>query len=281
MGGPAIPVEVRGEVTAMYQAGYPGWKVAKKFSVGTGSVFRVLREQGGLSRGRLGGFPTYHYNSDCFSSIDTEEKAYWLGFIAADGCVSVQPRRKVLSIAVAAQDQAHLRKIESFLGMDVYVKLSRSLGKRQDYVRISMYSSKVVDDLVGLGITPRKSLTLSWPDLTPSLYPHFIRGYNDGDGCFYRYGARRGRSYIGVQIACSIPFAGACVNYLYGVGHDGWRIVRRGNICVLTLNQQMKVWAFVNYLYQNSSLFLERKRAIVEHFIGRSCPLDRRKTNVF
>ena len=29
----------------------------------------------------------HNLNKDYFKNIDNEEKAYWLGFIAADGCI--------------------------------------------------------------------------------------------------------------------------------------------------------------------------------------------------
>ena len=41
----------------------------------------------GGSMKNMGG-PKYNFNEDYFEKIDTEDKAYFLGFIVADGCIS-------------------------------------------------------------------------------------------------------------------------------------------------------------------------------------------------
>ena len=47
-------------------------------------------------------------------------------------------------------------------------------------------AKKIFKDLIKLGVTPRKSLTLKFPTfLNEDLMRHFIRGYFDGDGCIW------------------------------------------------------------------------------------------------
>lgn len=53
----------------------------------------------------------YTYNSNYFNVIDTPEKAYWLGFIAADGCVSINSKTNSgeLTIKLQISDNDHLK----------------------------------------------------------------------------------------------------------------------------------------------------------------------------
>ncbi|NIO20686.1 MAG: hypothetical protein GTN76_08095, partial [Candidatus Aenigmarchaeota archaeon] len=50
---------------------------------------------------------------------------------------------------------------------------------------ILIYNEKIYDDLIGLGLTPRKSLTMKFPEVPPEYMRHFIRGCWDGDGSVF------------------------------------------------------------------------------------------------
>ena len=49
-----------------------------------------------------------NFNRNFFSKINTQEKAYWLGFMYADGCN--QPEFTRASIQLAISDIDHLKK---------------------------------------------------------------------------------------------------------------------------------------------------------------------------
>lgn len=61
------------------------------------------------------------------------------------------------------------------------------IGK--EYSRIQISSKTLTADLLKLGCTPRKSLTLKFPNdgifKSNDLIRHFIRGYFDGDGSVF------------------------------------------------------------------------------------------------
>ena len=50
----------------------------------------------------------YYRNSNIFEKIDTEEKAYWLGFLYADGYVD--PERGEIILGLAEKDKEHINK---------------------------------------------------------------------------------------------------------------------------------------------------------------------------
>lgn len=110
----------------------------------------------------------------------TKEMSYILGFIAADGCLLEGKRNgKSLEISLAKKDEQHLKKISMLMG---YNKKLVFLEKTNAF-RFSIGSREIFNDLVNIGITPRKSLTLKWPSSIPKDYvKDFIRGYFDGDG---------------------------------------------------------------------------------------------------
>ena len=127
----------------------------------------------------------YSYNENFFEKIDNEIKAYWLGFLYADGGITVGKRSKNLEITLGEKDKNHLTKfVQAIQGnMPIAEKIVKLKGKEYKSYRVTVCSSKLCEDLIKLGCTPNKSLTLTFPqNLEPNLYAPFIRGYLDGDG---------------------------------------------------------------------------------------------------
>ena len=58
------------------------------------------------------------YNRHIFDTIDTPEKAYWLGFIIADGYLNIN--RRMLRIKLGDIDKSHLIKYIEFLDGDKF-----------------------------------------------------------------------------------------------------------------------------------------------------------------
>lgn len=124
----------------------------------------------------------YKINHNFFKNIDTEEKAYWLGFIAADGnvrsVVTDKIHRYTLSITLRESDRHHLEKFRDVL----YRGDKPKITKNRSGCVLEVSSKQNYYNLVNAGICDRKSLTLTFPTIQNALLKHFIRGYFDGDG---------------------------------------------------------------------------------------------------
>lgn len=122
-------------------------------------------------------------NIDYFEKIDTEEKAYWLGFIYTDGYIS--PKLNALRIEIKSTDYLHLQKFANIFGRKVYYA-NRTLGdKTFTSCYVSIYSKKIIKDLNNLGIVNKKSdkdVYNFFEYIPKRLMRHFIRGVFDGDG---------------------------------------------------------------------------------------------------
>lgn len=132
-------------------------------------------------------------NSKIFNIIDTEEKAYWLGFLYADGSVS---DNNTISLELSKMDKEHLIKFNLFL--------NKSLDIREDKnrVRCIFKDTMIKNDLVKLGCIPRKSLVLKFPknkQVPNKLKRHFVRGYIDGDGSIYNSNGNIHLSILGTR----------------------------------------------------------------------------------
>jgi hypothetical protein len=132
-------------------------------------------------------------NEDAFAII-TEESAYWVGVLMADGCITAGRDRKgklrplrSLYLCLAEEDAGHVAEFAKFLRCDrqpgIYTPRSGSRQKQRQ-ARISATSQKIVDDLARFGVVPRKTKTAKVIGLEYNR--HFWRGLVDGDGSIFR-----------------------------------------------------------------------------------------------
>lgn len=138
----------------------------------------------------------YYVNQNYFEKIDNEWKAYWLGFLYADGCNMIKRNSKknkmeyTTKLTLASIDKKHVEKLrDSVQGdapiSDKEVKLGDKIFYSSSY---SMCNKKICEDLQSLGCVPNKSIILKFPteDQVPKEFIRdFIRGYFDGDGCIH------------------------------------------------------------------------------------------------
>ena len=157
--------------------------IAKECNISRQVVTRVLLEEKITLRKR-----THQYKAkyDIFENIDSAEKAYWLGFLAADGCNFMRKHNATIIINLHQKDREHLEKFRQFCGAtDVQIVdyiSNAGFSNNTPMCRFALYSKKMANDLVALGIVPNKSLILNKPNISDKYYLPFILGYFDGDG---------------------------------------------------------------------------------------------------
>jgi hypothetical protein len=122
---------------------------------------------------------TRHVKRDYFKIIDTDEKAYWLGFLAADGTVVNHGRKYDVTLDLQPRDLHWLERFRDIIAPGA--KITKH-GERS--YSVSIGSKEMFQDLVALGIGPRKSNTLEWPNVPEPFVIPFLLGYFDGDGSF-------------------------------------------------------------------------------------------------
>lgn len=138
-------------------------------------------------------FPSkYQLNESYFNIIDNANKAYFLGFLYADGYIdegfdrkgNFKRRGQTLNLTLKLEDTYILE----LLRKDIQSEKPLMYIKSQDKYRLCICSKHLVSSLVKLGCGQAKTFTLKFPteDQVPKhLLSHFIRGYFDGDGTIY------------------------------------------------------------------------------------------------
>lgn len=127
---------------------------------------------------------THTHNATFFDAIDTEEKAYWMGFIMADGNIYHKDGTDlyILQIGLKKADEGHLIKLKASLNSSHPIYTSK-----ENLVTLMIHSKRLCKVLIKHGVVPRKSYEELLPPQMPSeLLRHFFRGYFDGDGSLHK-----------------------------------------------------------------------------------------------
>lgn len=221
----------------------------------------------------------YLINEDFFENIDSEEKAYWLGFITADGYVNFRERGRSLEYLVAIdlhiQDKDHLEKLQKLITTKV-LKIYKNGAYKKDSdfaerVRLSVYSSKMFHDLAKYNIIPRKTFFIQeLPNIPDNLKHHFIRGYFDGDGSVYigrtKYYSEKIKDYsfceqLKVDICGTYNFLNSISKFLkIGDEHCITKEHRtKKDTWYLSFYSNKRAKEFFDIMYNDATVFLERK----------------------
>lgn len=210
----------------------------------------------------------YILNTSFFEKINTEEKAYWLGFLYADGCVSEQEHKKSVIIVLKSDDIGHIELFNKHIESNRKVKIDN-----RGYARLDIGNTKMANDLIKHGCIPRKTFKLKFPseEIVPQyLIHHFIRGYLDGDGCICTYYKLR-KDRKKPDYTCEIKFVGT-LEMIEGISaffKSDKKILRPKHskkICNINFKVKKHLKEVLS-LYDGATVYLERKKAKLDEYI--------------
>lgn len=209
---------------------------------------------------------TYQADEDFFEVIDTEEKAYWLGFIIADGNISQRKDRKEsyrLSIKLKGEDKPHLNKFLNSIKSDMPIVTTthERFGKQNETVLVRINSSKMCKDLISLGVLPAKTGKETIPEEIPEhLIKHFVRGLFDGDGSFSWWQSKNSiLPNSSVSMCGSLEVCQFFNEILKNIGLNPQAIQDKETIHTLTLGGNFNVQKFMEWIYKDATIMLDRK----------------------
>lgn len=210
----------------------------------------------------------YNANQTFFNSIDSEAKAYILGFICADGHVEAKNYR--ITIALQDSDYLLLDKIRKAMGSNH--PIHRHIKRKNPYTKsnhlvleqctISINGKELVKPLIKMGLSFKKTYTLDGKimDYVPKkLWKHFLRGYLDGDGCI-TWGKEysSGKKYM-VQVCGNRRFLENSYQLFYKSDCAIYKYKTSKQCCTWKLTDKKKCLEFLNFLYGEATIYLNRK----------------------
>lgn len=246
-----IDGDLQDEIVKKYLSGRSMQGVANDMGISINTVVDHLNKRKIPRRSNKINSRKYEVDHDFFSEIDSEKKAYWLGFIQADGYLLT--RDKTLGIALAEKDIAHLEKFKKDMGATYPIHIYQSSGySTSDYCRIVIKSEKIWDDLFSLGIHPKKTKNTHPISVRDELERHYIRGLMDADGSI-KVSKNSKTGFRGDFVSACKPMA----NYIADrLGKGSVRLDQKKNVWYSEFSLTTKN---LDYLYEKSTTYLQRK----------------------
>lgn len=253
-----------------------GWsysKIGKLLGISQNTIAYRCREYGiDKSTKWVGRKRQYSLDEKYFELIDTPEKAYWVGFLAADGYVNSS--KGILELGLQRQDESHIKKFAKAINTNkpIYQKDSKYNGKKYPSSLLRINSHKMVNDLNALGIIERKSLIYSPPtenQIDKGLIKYWILGYLDGDGSIsIDKNKRYSLSFVGTMKTLSFIQKFFSTNVAYRNEHNTGKTFS-------IIYAESKTKEILDYLYDNDAIYfcLERK---YKKYI-QICDIDRKR----
>jgi hypothetical protein len=203
-------------------------------------------------------------NDTYFDVIDSEEKAYLLGFLVADGCCRLEKRGNSYAKRIAFNNTIDDREAIEALHKNICPTSSLlikyyTFQRRKKPQYTLQWTSEYMYDMLSTKYNIRSHKTLDKEFLIPEdsipdeLWRHFIRGFFDGDG------------HIGHNtfelVFTAKPFMNQIVkwfsNFRYRIYHiqgktiDYWKFV-------VPIDDSLKK-VIKDFLYKDATIYLHRK----------------------
>jgi intein-encoded DNA endonuclease-like protein len=253
------------EIINRYVFGDSCYVLAKQCNCSPQTIYSIIKKSGTQLRTLAEAATKYTHDKDFFNEINTEEKAYYLGLLYADGNVT----NKVISISLQEKDKNILEKLKNYLSYTGPLLIINKIGNRQNQIKLSITSSKLVKDLLKHGLYPNKGTTLNFPSTVPEhLQHHFIRGYFDGDGCIYANNISKDYlfSMLGpkdflIKIQ-DILISSLAINKTKLYNPKNCKITQ---LHVLTYQGKQNINKIFSFIYSDATIFLDRKYNKFEH----------------
>lgn len=174
---PKMPEQTKEKIARFINQGGSGIKAAEIFNCTPAMISKVIKQYG--VKNSMKAFRSYLLDETYFEKIDSEEKAYLLGFIATDGCVC----DNTLIIVQQTLDAHILIDFQKNLKTNTPIKERVNNGYSKNKIsRLEIFSKKITEDLAKLGVLPNKTFTIKPWEGPGHLMRHYWRGCIDGDG---------------------------------------------------------------------------------------------------
>ena len=220
--------------------------LSEKHSVSISSINKILNQQQSSRR--------YNFTQDYFENINTENKAYFLGLLFADGGLN---KNYTTTLSLSIKDLDIIKKFSNEIKTNHSIHDRTKEGKGI-FANVKLHSKQLYEDLFKLGCTQAKSFTTKFPKINDELIHHFIRGYYDGDG-----GINLGIKSSNYSVVGSVEFINEMKNILKQ--NNIWTYSeeskhKKGDLIRISNCGKRSTYNFCKYLYKDSNMWLDRKK---------------------
>lgn len=272
--------EFQSKVIELANQGYTVSEVAKMLNVNTTSVSSVRVRFNLVFKKKYE--PILH--DDYLSIIDTDRKAYFLGFFIADGCLCVKndesDTENRISFNLQQEDDDVLKIFKEEIGVHNHISYRHSTKgakNRKPQAMLRFTCHQMIDDLINkYNVKPRKTYNCDFEfpfnNIPENLWGSFLRGFIDGDGNFESHGYVFTPTLVGTSRKWLMQIA-EIIYQKTGLGHKISMVGGKTcNYYYLRFNSNRenkfeKITKLYHFLYDNDTISFKRKKDKIESYL--------------
>lgn len=240
------------QIVDAFNRGMECRSISSTFRFSERAVPRVLAEAGINTKRKN----RYFLNESYFDIIDSQVKAYLLGLMAADGCVTTKNY-----VAFESIDQELTELLKQELEYSGAIRVIKPQNYAPHY-RISFSSQQLATALGNLGVMAGRGSSGLYHFPASNYLASYVLGYFDGDGCAYVNPNRSGGL---ISIVGSYEFVSELARLL------NMGIVKEHcskSVYYWTIYSRKHIEYFYRFVYQYSGFGLQRKKQKIEKILG-------------
>ena len=196
---------------------------------------------------------------------ETEDCAYYLGFILGDGCVrGLGKRKRKNSLNITSKDK---EVIEYFCKISKIKK--KKINKRvyrkkqyKDNFELNIYDYNTIESLNNYGIFKGKLKKFRKIKILQTNNSHLLRGLFDADGCVTY--SNRGKS-LHVSICGYESYLSIIYEYFQFLN---FKVRYHEGLMYIDIYKQEDILKFYGYIYQNCNICIERKKERFDNYFA-------------
>ena len=244
-------------IIEMYNQGVSSENIAKELSIDSSTVCRILSRNNIEIKGAKHYNRKFELDEHILDIIDTEEKAYFLGFMYSDGYVSP---KGYIRIVIHKKDIDIIKKfVKMFYGNEEADIGSNFQEYDNKYIRFTITSSYLTKKIIEHGCFESKTFKLSLPNLPEHLMNHFLRGLYDGDGCISIDNVETRSRVILTGFKDFIEQIKLYLETGLEISPTIYILKKNNKVADLVVGCQKDIVIFLDWLYKGATIYLNRK----------------------
>lgn len=240
-----------------------GWtlvQIGKKYGTKADTISKKLKEKGvsikkNSTKNRL-------LKHDYFTSIDSEEKAYFLGLLFADGNINIDKQKErspQIRLELVETDREVLEFFKKEINSNATLSYNKRANRENGTFTLSIRSQQMADDLKKFNIVPNKTYEVNEIIIPLNYEIPFLRGYIDGDGSIYCQKNNQWHVNICGHSLHIISQLAALGNKL--IGKEGSGYISCYNNVYRHIWSEKDTKKLLEILYRNASVSIARKQS--------------------
>lgn len=260
------PIEIEEKICKDYSTEeYSPSQLSIKYNVSKATVLKILHRNNVLVTNKR--LKNEELKADYFKEINTEEKAYYLGFIFADGSISEYG----FSISINEKDSYLLDNFRKAINSKGVITTSiRGKSSMSRFVINGKKHKKFYDNLNKYGIVPNKTKNtfhLPYEKIPKKYWKDFLRGLIDGDGWVIKTAENRYKIGFVTQYETTAEDFVFMINEIIEEKWNNKILTPKNKYAVVQFQKYSIVKQIATVLYADNNICLSRKFRIAQEII--------------